>query len=270
MTTRTNYALAAVTAAVIVWGLAPGVASAKPSASEIARRSLDAFYYQADDMRVRLSMKLINSNGKTRRREMTMLRKDFGGAGDQRYFVFFHGPADVKGMTFMVWKDPKKEDDRWIFMPAIKLVRRIAANDSRSSFVGSDFTYEDVSGRDLGDETHTLLRTEKLGGRPSFVLESRPKGSADYARRVSWIDSERWLPLREEYYDARNKKVRVFSAQEVKQVGGHWTVTRRTMKNLQTGHRTEVTFSKVSYDVGLEKDLFSERYLRRPPRRWIN
>ncbi len=249
--------------------LTPAAAGAQPSAAEIAERSLEAFYYAGDDMRVRVSMALINPQGKTRRREMTMLRKNFGSEGDQRYFLFFHAPPDVKGMTFMVWKDPAREDDRWIFIPSLKLVQRIAANDKRSSFVGSDFTHEDVSGRDVGDETHTLLRSEAMEGRRCYVLESRPEGRADYARRVSWIDEERWLPLREEYFDARGEKVRVFSSDEVEQVSGHWTVTKRTMSNLQTGHHTEVVYEEAAYDVGIEDSLFTERRLRQPPRRWI-
>ena len=250
-------------------GLLPPVAGAQPSPEEIASRSLQAFYYSGDDMRVRISMALINSQGRTRRREMTMLRRNFGTDGDQRYFIFFSAPADVRGMTFMVWKYPSRDDDRWIFIPSVKMVRRIAANDSRSSFVGSDFTYEDVSGRDVGDEDHRLLRTEELDGRPTFVLESRPRRTADYARRVSWIDRERWLVLKEEYFDARGERVRVFTADEVLEIGGHWTVTRRTMKNLQSDHRTEVTFADVGYDVGLEEGLFTERYLRNPPRKWF-
>lgn len=263
-------ALAALLAALApASALAPSAALAQPSAEEIARRSLDAFYYAGDDMITRVSMTLTNAEGKKRERVLTMLRKNLAMGGNQRYYIFLDSPADVKGMTFLVWKSPDKEDDRWIFVPAVNLVRRVAASDKRSSFVGSDFTYEDVSGRDPGDEEHKLLRTEELGGRPCFVLESTPKARLDYARRVSWIDQERWLPLKEEYLDARGETVREFSADEVQEVGGHWTVTKRSMRNLQSGHRTDVVFESVRYDAGLEEDLFTERYLRQPPRQWI-
>ncbi|OFV84122.1 MAG: hypothetical protein A2W26_11765, partial [Acidobacteria bacterium RBG_16_64_8] len=224
---------------------------AQPPAAEIAKRSLDAFYAAGGDMRVRVSMALINRQGGERRRELTMLRKNMGSAGDQRYFMYFHAPPDVKGMTFLVWKYPTKDDGRWIYIPALKLVRRIAASDRRSSFVGSDFTYEDVSGRDVSDETHTLLRSESLDDRPCYVLDNRPVERADYARRVSWIDSERWIPLKEEYFDSHGRKIREFTADRVEEIGKHWTVTHRTMRNLQTGQRTEVTFQGVSYDQGL-------------------
>ncbi|MBI4203410.1 MAG: outer membrane lipoprotein-sorting protein [Betaproteobacteria bacterium] len=220
-------------------------------------------------MRTKVQMKLINPQGKVREREMTMLRINLGAAGDQRYYIYFHGPTDVKGTSLLVWKYPVKEDDRWIFVPTLRLVKRIAADDKRSSFVGSDFTYEDVSGRDLSDETHALVRKESLGGRPTYVIESKPKAAVDYARRVSWIDAERWLPLKEEYFDVRNEALRTFTADKVEQTGKHWTITARTMKNLQSGHRTEVVFREVEYDVGLTQDIFTERYLRDAPSQWV-
>jgi outer membrane lipoprotein-sorting protein len=260
-----NRRLVLLAGAICLTSFLPAAAAAQPPAAVIAKRSLDAFYAAGRDMRVRVSMTLVNQQGGQRKRELTMLRKNMGGDGRQRYYLYFHAPPDVKGTTFLVWKDPTKDDDRWIFIPALKLVRRIAASDRRSSFVGSDFTYEDISGRDVSDETHTLVRHETLAGRPCYVLESRPVAGADYARRVSWIDSERWLPLKEEYFDGRGQKIREFSADSVEEIGGHWTVTRRTMRTLQTGQRTEVTFQGTSYDQGLADNLFTERALREPP-----
>ncbi|WP_051301704.1 outer membrane lipoprotein-sorting protein [Sedimenticola selenatireducens] len=259
---------AAPTANEAVPGLLPS-SRISPSVDKIVARSLETFYYAGEDQRTRVSMRLINSQGKERKRVMTLLRKDLGTSGEQRYYIYFHEPSDVKGTAFMVWKYPAREDDRWIFIPAIKLVRRIAADDKRSSFVGSDFTYEDVSGRDLEDETHNLLGEETLGGRPVFKIESAPQAKVEYVRRLSWIDRERGLPLKEEYYDARGELLRTFSADEVREVDGHWTATRRTMHDAQSGHRTEVVFDEVNYDVGLGEDLFSERYLRRPPGQWV-
>ena len=236
----------------------------------IVQRSQEAFFAAGDDMKARVVMRLINKAGKERLREMTMLRRDLEG-GAQRYFIYFHRPADVREMTFMVWKYPGRDDDRWLFVPAIKLVRRIAADDSRSSFVGSDFTYEDVSGRDLAADTHTLVREEVLDERTCHVVESTPKEEkgADYASKVAWIDQETFLPLKEEYYNRRDEVYRVFTAGQVKEVGGFPTVIRRTMKDLKKGHRTEVTYTSVEYNLGLSEGLFSERSLRRPPAAWI-
>ncbi len=255
--------------AAIATALVPARA-ADPSAQEIVKRSLDAFYYAGNDMRAKVSMKLINSQGDVRERELTMLRINLGNTGDQRYYIYFHSPADVRGTSFLVWKYPGKESDRWIYLPALKLVKRIAADDKRSSFVGSDFTYEDVSGRNLEDETHIFVRKDSLGGRPTYVVESRPKTVIDYSRRLSWIDSERWLPLKEEYFDARNEPLRTFTADKVELIGGQWTITARSMKNLQSGHRTEVVYQEEGYDVGLVPDVFTERYLRDAPGQWVH
>jgi len=244
-----------------------------PSADGIVERSLDAFYYQGDDMKARVTMELIDRDERKRERVMTMLRRDEAEGGDQKYFIYFHEPGDVRRMTFMVWKYPAREDDRWIFIPAVNLVRRIAADDKRSSFVGSDFTYEEISGRDIASEAHTLSGEERLGEREVYIVESLPREAADYTRRLSWIDKENFLPLREEYYDAQEELYRVFTADRVELVPGDGgpfpTVTKRTMRNVKTGHRTEVTYDSVSYGLGLEDSDFSERRMRSPLREWI-
>lgn len=132
-----------------------------------------------------------------------MLRKNVPGGREQLYFLYFHEPGDVRRTAFLVWKYPKKGDDRWIFIPAVNMTRRIAARDSRSSFVGSDFSCEDISGRDLGADSHTLPREEKLGDSSCYVVQSTPKTAAEFSRKLSWIDKTSWLPLKEEYYVAR-------------------------------------------------------------------
>lgn len=239
---------------------------------EVMKKSQAAFLYPGNDFKARVMMRLINKDGKERVREMTMLRKNFGEpGGNQKYFIYFYQPSDVRDMTFMVWKYPGKDDDRWLFIPALNMVRRIAASDRRSSFVGSDFTYEDISGRDIEDDDHSLVKEEKVGDRDCLVIKSVPKDQkgTDYAYRLSWLDRERWLPLKEEYYGKGGGLTKGFTADEVKEISGFWTVTRRTVKNVESGHRTEVAFGKVEYNLKMEDDLFTERFLKKPPKRWI-
>ncbi|MBI2300133.1 MAG: outer membrane lipoprotein-sorting protein [Armatimonadetes bacterium] len=237
------------------------------------QRSLLAFYYGGSDTKIRARMDLIDRSGGRRTRVLTMLRRDESEGANQRLFIYFHEPSDVRGVSLLVWKYPAKDDDRWIYMPAMDLERRVSANDRQSSFVGSDFTYEDVSGRDLGDERHRLVGEGSAGGRACYQIESTPVGASSYARRVWWIDKQNYLPLKEEYYDRRGGLVRVFSADEVRSIatGSHTypTVTKRTMKDVRTGRRTEVTFTDVKYDLGLRAADFTERSLRRPPAAWI-
>lgn len=233
-------------------------------ADEMVKKELAAFYYAGKDMSARVSMRLINAQGNVRERDMTMLRMNKGDTGDQRYMMAFAAPADVRGMSVLIAKYAKADDDRWMYFPALKAIKRIAADDKKSSFVGSDFTYEDVSGRDLDEEQHTYVKADEVAGRKTYVVESKPKGNTDYSRRMIWIDQERWLPLKEEYFDAQNKPLRTFTADKVEQVGGQWTITARTMKNLQTGHRSEVLFKDVQYNTGLGDDIFTERNMKNP------
>lgn len=241
------------------------------SAEDVVKKSQAAFLYPGKDFKARVMMRLISKSGQERIREMTMLRKNYGEVGsDQKYFIYFFQPADVKDLTFMVYKYPDKDSDRWLFVPAINMVRRIAAQDKRSSFVGSDFSYEDVSGRNLNEDSHSLVKEERLGNRDCFVVKSTPKASdVEYSYKLSWIDKTNFLPLKEEYYDRRGELYKVFTADEIKDVKGFPTVTKRTMKNLQSGHRTETTFTKVDYNIGIDDGLFSERYLKQPPKKWI-
>ena len=169
-------------------------------------------------------------------------------------------------MAFLVWKYPARDDDRWLYVPALKLVRRIAASDKHTSFVGSDFSYEDVSGREPEEDVHKVLREEKAGGRDAFVVESVPRaaGEAEFSRKLSWIDKATRLPLKEEYYDRRGDLARVFTAEELKEVQGFWTIVKRTMKNTQSGHWTEIVYGEVRYNRNLTPELFGERSLRVP------
>jgi len=246
-------------------------------ADEVMVRSQHAYYFAGDDAKGKLTMELIDRKGKTRQRVLTMLRRNQEGDGEQKYFMYFHEPGDVRRLTFMIWKYPERDDDRWIYLPAIDLIRRIAAEDKYSSFVGSDFSYEDVSGRAVSEDTHRLLANETLDDLDVFVVESIPRSPAAFTRRVSWIAAESYLPIRIEYYDAQDLLQKIFTANAIEDIAAgegenrhtYRTITKRTMENVRTGHRTEVTVTSVSYDFGLSDDDFSERHMRRPPRAWI-
>ena len=237
-------------------------------AEEIMRRSSLVQFYSGNDMKAKVRMRLLSKDGGERVRELIMARRNVKTGGDQKYFILFLQPADVRDMTFLVWKYPQRDSDRWLYIPAIKLVKRIAANDKRSSFVGSDFSYEDVSGRAEEEDNHTLLREEKYEGKELFVVKSIPKDekSADFGNKISWVDKGSFVLWKEEYYDKRGSLSKVFTADEVQSIQGFPTTVKRTMKNVQTGHWTEAAYGEVKYNLGLADGLFSERSLRNPPR----
>ncbi len=244
----------------------------RPAAEEIMRRYYEAFYAPANDARIEAKLVLFDESGTTRTRRLTTWRLNTNPDGTrQKVLIYFHEPPDVKRLTIMVWKYPGRDDDRWMYLPAINLVRRLSARDYSQSFVGSDFTYEDGVGRDVMTDKHRLIREETIEGRPCYVVETTPGSAASWARQVTWISKETFLPVKQEFYDGRDELERVFTSgvvQLLKSSDGKEmvpTIMERTMRNVQTGHYSVFTFLAVRYNVGLSERDFKERYLKRPP-----
>jgi hypothetical protein len=166
-----------------------------------------------------------------------------------------------------VHKKAEGNDDRWLYVPALDLVRRIAADDRRSQFVGSDFTYEDVSGRLPSLDDHEILGADSVMGRAATKVKSTPKDkkTADYMYRISWIDDETKLPLKEEYFDKKDELVRRFEVGKIDVIDEVPTAVERTMHDLKGKRNTTITFADVSYEIDLKPDDFSERLLKNPP-----
>lgn len=244
---------------------------AAEDAVEIMKKSHMAYYYGADDGVANVTMKIVNKKGKERVREFIMLRIDLAEGGEQKYYTYFKKPSDVSRMTFMVWKNPEGNDDRWLYVPSVDLVKRISADDKNSSFVGSNFTYEDVSGRHWTEDNHTLVsENEKSGDRDANLISSVPKESyKGFAEKKSWIDKATYLPLREEYYDDKGKLLRIFTADKIETINDVVTITQRTMTNETKGQHTNIVFDNIEYNTGVTDDIFTERYLKNPPRKYI-
>jgi hypothetical protein len=255
-------------------GLALGLALA-PSAqaepltdvAEIIERANLAAYYAGDDGRSEARMAIEDTQGRRQLRQFTVLRKNRAAGGDQDFMVFFSRPSDVRGTVFLVAKKVEGDDDRWLYLPGLDLVRRISAGDKRTSFVGSNFFYEDVSGRNPADDEHVLIETTA----EHYVVESKPKDprSVEFARYVTRIDRTTFLPMRTDYYDTRDRVYRVMEVLGTEEIGGYPTVTRSKISDPVSGGNTLMEFRYTEYDVGLPADIFSERYLRTPPVDWL-
>jgi outer membrane lipoprotein-sorting protein len=237
------------------------------TADEIVHKANLVSYYAGKDGRSQVRMTITDARGRTRKREMTILRRNETPGGDQKFFVTFSSPSDVRNMTYLVWKHVGRDDDRWLYQPALDLVKRIAASDERTSFVGSDFLYEDISGRGVDEDLHELLKTEEK----AYVIRNTPreKGSVEFSRFDVWIDKATFMPMRAEYYDRGGKKYRVVEALEVKEIQGHPTATRSKASNLESGGHTVSEFSGIRYDIGVPDEIFAERSLRQAPRQWL-
>lgn len=272
MNTKTTFKLLSIAAAVILMAIAGNVsAQDAPSAEEIMQKSHLAYYYAGDDGVAEVTMKLIDRRGKERERVFTMLRLDVEEGGNQMYYTYFKRPSDVSRLTFMVHKTTNGNDKRWIYVPAVDLIKPISADDKNSSFVGSDFTYEDVSGRHWTEDNHTLTGESEIDGKAVYVIESIPKEEyGGFARKVSYIEKATFLPVKEEYFNDKDEMIRVFMAEETQEIDGILTVTLRSMENLEKGTKSYVDFSNIQYNKGLSEDLFTERYLKNPPRQFVN
>jgi len=239
-----------------------------PDVQTIVNKANVVAYYQGKDGKAKVKMTITDKQDRKRQREFIILRKDVEDGGDQKYFVYFQRPADVRKMVFMVHKhtDLDKDDDRWLYLPALSLVKRIAAGDKRTSFVGSDFLYEDVSGRSLKEDTHELIQTTG----EMFVIKNVPKqpDTVEFNYFNVSIDRKTYVPVKMEFYDKKNKLYRVIESKKVEKIQDFPTVVKSVVSNLKTGSKTEMEFSNVKYDINL-KDIFTERYLHRPPREAI-
>ncbi len=250
--------------------LGPTVGSAQDltDVDEIVNRANLAAYYAGDDGRAEVRMTISDARGRKRVRQFFILRRDRVDGGDQDYAVLFSRPADVRNTVFLVNKHVGKDDDRWMYLPDLDLVKRIAAGDKRTSFIGSDFFYEDISGRAVEEDTHELVEATDL----QYVVRNTPvdAGSVEFTSWTVWIDKETFLPMKMEYYDERGEPYRRIETLEAEEIGGNPTVTRMKVSDLRSGGSTVSEFRNVEYDLGIPESVFTERTLRNPPRRWFS
>jgi hypothetical protein len=236
-----------------------------PDLATIVNKANIVAYYQGDDGKAKVKMVITDKNGNKREREFNILRKDVKDGGDQKYFVYFQKPADVRKMVYMVHKhaDPGKDDDRWLYLPALDLVKRVAAGDKRTSFVGSDFLYEDVSGRSLEEDTHELIQTTEA----FYVVKNVPKkpDTVEFGYFNVSIDRKNFVPMKMEFFDKEGKLYRVIESKKVEKIQDFYTVVKSEVRDLKKESKTEMEFSNIRYNIKL-KDIFEERYLHRPPR----
>jgi len=225
------------------------------SVEQIINKANIASYYAGKDGKSDVKMIIKDNQGRERERNFTVIRKNVKEGAD-------HKPADVRKMVFMVLKHTTKDDDRWLYMPNLDLVKRIAASDKRTSFVGSDFVYEDVSGRNVNDDEHSLFK--KDGN--FFVLKCVPKNkkAVEFSHYLIWINQSTFMPEKAEYYKG-DKVYRKVSAVKIENIQDIPTVIESKVENLESGSVTVSQFSNVKYNIGVTDEIFSEKYLRRPP-----
>jgi hypothetical protein len=253
------------------------------TADAVARRVQDRD--TGRDSRQRLRMKLIDRRGRVRERalEVTALRgREAPGAartapdGD-RLLIRFTYPNDIRGTGFLVWEHPSAEDERFLYLPSLSRVRRIAGSETQDSFVGSDFTYEDIGGREFDEYTYAFAGADGEnatwtapgggGSRPAWRLESKRRAaSAQFPRVVSLVLKDSFVVVQADIYNRRNERQKEYVVRRLEQVQGVWTVMDSEMGNALEKTRTELVVERAEYNVGLEESHFSRRELERGAR----
>lgn len=252
----------------IAWLTGPLHAADLNDVEQIVEKANLAAFYAGNDGRAETRMLIVDGQGRKQMRQFTILRRDVADGGDQQFLVLFSHPADIRRTIFLVQKHVgPDDDDRWLYLPGLDLVKRIAAGDKRTSFVGSDFFYEDVSGRGIDEDFHELIETTA----EHYVIRNVPKdpGSVEFAEYTVWVDKSNFMPVKTEYLDNTDKPYRRVEALEITTIQGFATATKMKVSNLRNGAYTLNEMRFIAYDLGLPEDVFSERSLRNPPRDWL-
>jgi len=216
------------------------------------------------DMEGNLIMTIENSRGNQRVREIKQFVKSV--KNGEKKIMFFLSPADVKNTSFMTWSyDEKgKSDDQWIYLPALKKVKRISSDSKGDYFMGSDFTYDDLGDRHPMDDTHTILREEVVNGEETIVIESVPKDEEYmYSRTVTWVVKDSWIGLKKEFYDEDDELLKILTVEGQKSFGNVIILTKVKMDNVQRNQFTIMEFSDVQIDKGIPNNKFTERMMKR-------
>jgi len=212
---------------------------------------------------------LRNKEGQERVRESTTTTKLEDNGADTQRIVQFYAPADVKGTSILLIEHSKADDDIWIYLPALKKVRRLIASNKKDSFAGTDFSYGDVIGYAVDDWRHALVGEGTEGGEPCFLVESVPasqavKETSGYSKRRNCISKSHYTTLRTQVWDAEGQllKEEAYSDfQNVDPAHGKWVAMRLTARNVQTGHSSAVVFKDYTIDPSVSATLFTTRTL---------
>jgi hypothetical protein len=262
---------------VVLGASAPqGTAESRTAAAPAG--SADWIAFQVDqrdtgrDSRLTMQMRLFDRQGRARERTLGVngLRGP-GGTGD-RVLVRFTYPNDIAGTGFLVWERPGGDDDRFLYLPALARVRRITGSERQESFVGSDFTYEDIGGRALDDYAYALVPedgswngswTDSAGARhPAWRLESKARDAdALYPTVISTIRKDNFVVVAAEVFNRRGERAKAYRVTKLSQVQGIWTVMASTMANEIDRTRTELAVTEARYNTGLAERDFSRREL---------
>jgi hypothetical protein len=225
---------------------------------------------EGDTLEQDMMMMLIDKNGKERTRDLKSYAKDFG--KDNHRTMFFKSPSDVKNTAFLTYDydDSTRDDDQWLYLPALKKVKRIPSTDKSSSFMGSDFSYFDMTDRDLEDYDFKFIKDTKVRGHDAWMIESTPRNQeiideSGYEKTIAIVRKDNYMVVRAINFMTNGKK-KYLDVKKIRQESGIWLIDEMTMttkKGKRTLHKTILTFDNVTLNGSIEDGVFTTRRLEK-------
>ncbi len=187
-----------------------------------------------------------------------------GSHGNSKSVIRFSAPAEVKGVALLIVNHPERASDQWMWTPALERDRRIAMQDRRRRFFGTDFSFEDLEERDVDQYEFRMLGEESIEGRPCWKIESRPKETktSQYDRSILWIRKDHYVWAQLENY-SRERLIRRAKYRDVEEVQGIWTARTIEMADLTEDSRTVLRLEKLEYNAPMKDEQFTLQALRR-------
>ena len=216
------------------------------------------------DMQAEMKMVLRNRQGQESVREIKLKSLEMENDGDKSLSVFYK-PRDVKGTAFLSFSHPVGADDQWLYLPALKRVKRISSRNKSGPFMGSEFAYEDLSSFEIEKYTYKYLKDETIEGHDCFVVEQYPVDkNSGYTRRVVWLDKKEYRVIKVDFFDRKNSPLKTLTYHEYKPyLEKHWRADTMKMVNHQSGKSTDLHWIGYRFQTGLSEKDFNKNTLKR-------
>mgnify|MGYP006434961811 CR=1 FL=1 len=213
-----------------------------------------------------MEMVLINAYGqKVTRKMKSLAREGKGNVGSKSLMEFVH-PQDVKGTKLLTWSYKEKDDDQWLYLPAMRRVKRISSEGKSASFMGSEFSYEDLRSQEVEKFTYKFLKVDELKGKKTWVIERKSKMESGYTKQIATYDQERKVALKVEYYDRKKELLKVAKSSDFKKfvVGDKelYRASKIHMKNMQTKKESIMNWKDRKLGVNISERELSLAALR--------
>lgn len=242
---------------------------ALPDGREIMQKSRDVS--KLDGMEAISTLRIYDAKGRERVRQTSMASKLFESGATEKRIIRFLSPAEVKGTGMLIYDYDERNDDMWIYMPALRKTRRIISNEKSKSFMGSEFSNADMSAPSLEDFDYVVTGSETIEGTDCWIVEVNPLNEdvmdeVGYDRQLAWIGKQDFVFRKAEYYDEDGELFKQMISSDVKQIdpsGKKYMATRMVMSNIKNGRKSVMTIDKIQYNPSVKEEYFTLGYLER-------